>query len=78
MRSTAARFAAIDDEALQQALVTERSMNRAELEDGPLLGRDFVEMQIAVVRAEAGDITVKSVKAAVKCLSPSFSPALPR
>ena len=39
---------------LEQALVAERSMNREELEDGPFLGRDFVEMQIAVVGPRPG------------------------
>jgi tetratricopeptide (TPR) repeat protein len=42
---------------LEQTLAAERSMNPKELEGGPLLGRDFLEMQIAVAWAEAGDIT---------------------
>ena len=42
---------------LERTLVAERSMNPKELEGGPLLGRDFLEMQIAVAWAEAGDIT---------------------
>jgi tetratricopeptide (TPR) repeat protein len=42
---------------LEQALVAERSMNREELECGPLLNRDFLEARISVLRAEAGDIT---------------------
>jgi tetratricopeptide (TPR) repeat protein len=41
----------------EQALVAERNMNREELERGPLLNRDFLEARIAVLRAEAGDIT---------------------
>jgi tetratricopeptide (TPR) repeat protein len=42
---------------LEQALVAERSMNQGELEYGPLQGRNFVEMNIAVGRAVAGDIS---------------------
>ena len=58
---TAAQMKAGDRKAalrtLEQALVTERSMDQGELKDGPLQGRNFVEMHIAVARAEAGDIT---------------------
>ena len=41
---------------LDQALVAERSMNPDELAPGPGERRNFMEMQIAAARAEAGDI----------------------